>query len=61
MKLFLVVTYPPSYPDVIPELALEEIEADEDDEDEDGEDFGELRDGEADEVIKQLNSVVGTT
>ncbi|CAK9779451.1 RWD-domain-containing protein [Cutaneotrichosporon oleaginosum] len=41
----LVVSYPPTYPDVIPDLALEET------------DVGELRDGEADAVVAQLNGV----
>ncbi|GMK58301.1 hypothetical protein CspeluHIS016_0503330 [Cutaneotrichosporon spelunceum] len=47
LTVALVVSYPPSYPDVIPELGLEEIDAE----------LGELRDGEADEVVKQLNIV----
>ncbi|KAL1409035.1 hypothetical protein Q8F55_005859 [Vanrija albida] len=47
VSLVLVVTYPPTYPDVIPELSLEEID----------EELGELREGEEEEVVGQLNQV----
>ncbi|BEI85924.1 hypothetical protein CcaverHIS002_0602110 [Cutaneotrichosporon cavernicola] len=47
LTVALVVTYPPTYPDVIPELEFEEIDVE----------SGELRDGEADELVKHLNIV----
>jgi hypothetical protein len=48
VTLTLIVTYPPTYPDVIPELKLEEID----------EEAGELRDGEEDSILEQLRAVV---
>lgn len=48
MTVWLVVTYPPTYPDVIPELGLEDID----------EKLGTLREGEAEAVIEQLNQTV---
>lgn len=44
----LVVTYGPTYPDEIPEMALEDID----------EELGTLREGEADAVVEQLKQTV---
>lgn len=55
MKLTLIVTYPPTYPDLIPDLALEEIEYDED---EDDEPTGELLEGEEEGILEELRTVV---
>ncbi|KAK4683937.1 hypothetical protein P7C73_g6272, partial [Tremellales sp. Uapishka_1] len=46
LALKLVFNYPPTYPDVIPELSLEEIE-----------DEGELREGEEANILEGLRSV----
>lgn len=48
VTLYLSVKYPPTYPDAIPELALEQID----------EESGELRDGEEEIVLEQLRNVV---
>ncbi|GFZ52107.1 hypothetical protein JCM24511_09880 [Saitozyma sp. JCM 24511] len=47
LTLYLSVKYPPTYPDAIPELALEQID----------EESGELRDGEEEIVLEQLRNV----
>lgn len=44
--LALTVTYPPTYPDVIPQLGLEDTEN------------GELREGEEEELVAELEAVV---
>ncbi|KAL7420615.1 hypothetical protein Q5752_004566 [Cryptotrichosporon argae] len=44
LTLVLVVDYPPAYPEVIPDLALEEID----------EELGELHEGEVDVILAQL-------
>jgi hypothetical protein len=48
VTLYLTVTYPPGYPDEIPELALEPID----------EESGELRDDEEEDVLAQLRASV---
>jgi hypothetical protein len=48
VTLYLSVKYPPTYPDAIPELALEQID----------EESGELREGEEEIVLEQLRNVV---
>jgi hypothetical protein len=48
VTLYLSVKYPPTYPDAIPELALEQID----------EELGELREGEEEIVLEQLRNVV---
>jgi hypothetical protein len=50
VSLYLCVTYPPTYPDVIPDMSLEGID----------EESGELREGEDEVVLGQLRVVVGT-
>ncbi|WWD19353.1 hypothetical protein CI109_103812 [Kwoniella shandongensis] len=60
LRLNLVVSYPPTYPDTIPDLSLEEIEDDEDEDDEDGGESGpngELKEGEEEQILEQLRAV----
>ena len=56
MIVHLVVVYPETYPDVIPELSFENIEVDEDDED--SEPTGELTEEEDAKLVEALNAVV---
>lgn len=49
VTLTLVVDYPPTYPDVVPDMALEAPEDEEE---------GELREGEAEVVLEKLRIVV---
>ncbi|KAK8854516.1 hypothetical protein IAR55_003255 [Kwoniella newhampshirensis] len=55
LSLNLIVSYPPTYPDTIPEFSLEERE--DDDEDEEGEGSGELKEGEEETILEQLRAV----
>jgi hypothetical protein len=57
VSLNMVLTYPPTYPDVAPEITFETIEDDDDDEDEEGGN-GELTEEEVETVLKQLNTIV---
>jgi hypothetical protein len=50
VNLILVVTYPETYPDVIPELAFESIDEDE----------GELTEEESERVVGALNAIVSS-
>ncbi len=58
MKLKLVINYPPTYPDVIPDLGLEEIEVDDEDDEDEEEDYGELLEGEEEEILDGLRTLV---
>ena len=55
----MVLTYPPTYPDVAPEIEFETIEDDEDDDEEGEAGNGELTEEETDTVLGQLNTIVG--
>jgi hypothetical protein len=48
VSLYLIFTYPPEYPEVIPELSLEPID----------EDSGELSEEEEEDVLTQLRVMV---
>lgn len=50
MTVTLVVSYPETYPDVIPDMGLEDID----------EESGTLREGEADAVVEQLKQTVSS-
>lgn len=50
VSLWLVFSYPPTYPDVIPELKFEELDEEEE--------SGELQDGEEEPLLEQLRGVV---
>lgn len=56
MTVHLVVAYPETYPDVIPDLSFENIEDDE--EDEDAEPKGELSPEETTRLVESLNAIV---
>jgi hypothetical protein len=59
VSLNMVLTYPPTYPDVAPEITFETIEDDDDDdEDEEGGGNGELTEEETETVLSQLNTIV---
>jgi hypothetical protein len=53
----MVLTYPPTYPDVAPEITFETVEDDDDDEEEEGGN-GELTEEEEETVLEQLNTIV---
>jgi hypothetical protein len=55
VSLNMVLTYPPTYPDVAPEITFETIE---DDEEEEEEGNGELTEEEEETVLEQLNTIV---
>ena len=57
VSLNMVLTYPPTYPDVAPEITFETIDDDDDDEDEAGGN-GELTEEEEETVLEQLNTIV---
>jgi hypothetical protein len=57
VSLNMVLTYPPTYPDVAPEITFETIEDDDDDEEEEGGN-GELTEEEVETVLEQLNTIV---
>jgi hypothetical protein len=57
VSLNMVLTYPPTYPDVAPEITFETIEDDDDDEEEEGGN-GELTEEEEETVLEQLNTIV---
>jgi hypothetical protein len=52
----MVLTYPPTYPDVAPEITFETIEDDDEEEEEGGN--GELTEEEEETVLEQLNTIV---
>jgi len=54
----MVLTYPPTYPDVAPEITFETIEDDDDDEEEEEGGNGELTEEEEETVLEQLNTIV---
>ena len=56
VSLNMVLTYPPTYPDVAPEITFETIEDDEEEEEEGGN--GELTEEEKETVLEQLNTIV---
>jgi hypothetical protein len=56
VSLNMVLTYPPTYPDVAPEITFETIEDDDDDEEEGGN--GELTEEEVETVLEQLDTIV---
>jgi hypothetical protein len=56
VSLNMALTYPPTYPDVAPEITFETIEDDEDEEEEGGN--GELTEEEEETVLEQLNTIV---
>jgi hypothetical protein len=56
VSLNMVLTYPPTYPDVAPEITFETIEDDDDEEEEGGN--GELSEEEEETVLGQLNTIV---
>ena len=53
----MVLTYPPTYPDVAPEITFETIEDDDEDDEEEGGN-GELTEEEEETVLEQLNTIV---
>jgi hypothetical protein len=55
VSLNMVLTFPPTYPDVAPEITFETIE---DDEEEEEEGNGELTEEEEETVLGQLNTIV---
>jgi len=57
VSLNMVLTYPPTYPDVAPEITFETIE-DDDAEDEEEGGNGELTEEEEETVLEQLNTIV---
>jgi hypothetical protein len=57
VSLNMVLNYPPTYPDVAPEITFETIEDDDDDEEEEGGN-GELTEEEVETVLEQLNTIV---
>lgn len=58
VSLNMVLTYPPTYPDVAPEITFETIEDDDDDEEEEEGGNGELTEEEEETVLEQLNTIV---
>jgi hypothetical protein len=57
VSLNMVLTYPPTYPDVAPDITFETIEDDEDEDEEEGGN-GELTEEEEETVLEQLNTIV---
>jgi hypothetical protein len=57
VSLNMVLTYPPTYPDVAPEITFETVEDDDDDEEGEGGN-GELTEEEEETVLAQLNTIV---
>jgi len=58
VSLYMVLTYPPTYPDVAPDIEFETIEDDEDDDEEEAAGNGELTEEETETVLGQLNTIV---
>jgi hypothetical protein len=60
VSLNMVLTYPPTYPDVAPEITFETIEDDDDDDEDEEEEGGngELTEEETETVLSQLNTIV---
>jgi hypothetical protein len=56
VSLNMVLTYPPTYPDVAPEITFETVEDDDEEEEEGGN--GELTEEEEETVLEQLNTIV---
>jgi hypothetical protein len=55
VSLDMVLNYPPTYPDVAPEITFETIDEDEEEEEEGN---GELTEEEEETVLAQLNTIV---
>lgn len=55
----MVLNYPPTYPDIAPEIEFETIEDDDEDEEEEGGN-GELTEEETETVLGQLNIIVSS-